>query len=356
MGKYENTMQMYYEMQADALVNTARQGDELLPRIRAALPARPQSVVLLGIGSSYHSARLAENEFRALSSLPVACMTPEQAVRVLPAFNRNTLVIAVSQSGTSSNTLSALWEIKRCGSPVFAVTQGLDSPIAKEAQTVVPLYIPDEKAGPKTMGVMASVCSLLLAAAALQDENDAWESLKTDLLAEADAMAANLPAVRDWTLALADSLAEESSWMVVGQREASAPAGECALKLTETVRRTVAFYELEEAVHGPCASFIARPALMCLHLPWEDAACPEALCGACEAKGGHAYRISLGNGAPSADGTRITLAYRTKRLSLLQLLLPAQAVSAWIPPKMGIDLDRKEDDPFSAILAGHLAP
>ena len=69
------------------------------------------------------------------------------------------------------------------------MTQGLSSPIAEEAQTVVPLYIPDEKAGPKTMGVMASVCSLLLAAAALSENPDAWESLKADFLAEADAVA-----------------------------------------------------------------------------------------------------------------------------------------------------------------------
>ena len=51
---------------------------------------------------------------------------------------------------------------------------------------------------------------------------------------------------------------------------------------------------------------------------------------------------------------RVDLTYRAKRLSILQLLLPAQAVSAFIPPKMGIDLDQKDSDPFTPILAGHL--
>ena len=348
-------MQMYYEMQADALRNTAKQGGGLLARIRETLSSpRPAAVVLLGIGSSFHSARLAESEFRALSGLPVTCMTPEQAMQHVSEISEKTLVIAVSQSGTSANTLSALKEIKRSGAAVFAVTQGLDSPIAKEARTVVPLFIPDETAGPKTMGVMASVCSLLLIAAALSEKEDSWEALKADLLAEADAMAENLPAVRDWVLSLGDTLAQETSWMVVGQRAAFAPAGECALKLTETVRRTVAFYELEEAVHGPCASFIARPALMCLRLPWEDQTRPEALSGLCEAKGGHAYRIGLDSGEPKMEGMRVALKYHAKRLSILQLLLPAQAVSAWIPPKMGIDLDQKDGDPFTPILAGHL--
>ena len=357
MAEYGNLMQMYYEMQADALRSTANQGDGAFSRIKAALSsARPEKAVLLGIGSSFHSACLAEGEFRALAGLPVTCLTPEQAARRMAEFCEKTLVIAVSQSGTSTNTLSALKEIKATGAAVLAVTQGLDSPIAKEAQAVVPLYIPDEKAGPKTMGVMATVCSLLLTAAALSEKQDAWAALKADLLAEADAMAENLPVARDWALSLSDTLAKEASWMIVGQRAAYAPAGECALKLTETVRRTVANYELEEAVHGPCASFIAKPALMCLRLPWEDAARPEALCGACEAKGGHAYRIGLDAGAPKAEGTRVTLAYRVKRLATLELLLPAQAVSAWIPPVMGIDLDKKEADPFSAILAGHLEP
>ena len=355
MEKYANLMQMYYGMQPDALANTASQGDGVYLRLRAALSAaRPRKTVLLGIGSSFHSACLAESCFRSLSSLPARCMTPEEALPLLSEFDGDTLVIAVSQSGTSSNTLDAVKKIRQTGANVFAVTQGLSSPIAREAREVIPLFIPDEKAGPKTMGVIASVCGLLLCAAALSENEEAWESLKADMMAEADAMKSNLPVVRDWVLSMGETLAGETSWMVVGQRAALAPAGECALKLTETVRRTVACYELEEAVHGPCASFIARPALMCLGLPWEDEIRPGALCDACEAKGGHAYRIGLAAGAPAADGRRVALRYGSERLSLLQLLLPAQAVSAWIPPLMGIDLDRKDDDPFGAILAGHL--
>lgn len=355
MKKYENEMQMYYEMQPCALKNTAEQGDGMFQRLRASLSReRIRRTVLLGIGSSFHSARLAESEFRALSGLPVSCLTPEAALQVLSEFNENTLVIAVSQSGTSANTLGAVREISRTGAPVLAVTQGPDSPIAAEAGTVVPLYIPWETAGPKTMGVMASVCSLLMIASSLSEKQDAWEKLKADMTKEAGAMEENLPVVRDWVLSLAQPLSMETAWMVTGQRAASAPAGECALKLTETVRRTAVSYELEEAVHGPCASFISRPALLCLRLPWEDEKRPEALCGACEAKGGHAYRIGLTSGAPETDGMRVSLTYAVQRLSLLQLLLPAQAISAWIPPKMGIDLDRKEDDPFSAVLAGHL--
>ncbi len=351
----ENRMQTYYGMQAEALLNTANQGDETVRMIRGmARSASFERIVLLGIGSSYHSASMAENEFQALARIPVNCMTPEQALRHLGEFNRKTLVIAVSQSGTSSNTLNLVREIRHMDSTVLAVTQGLASPIAKEAKAVIPLFIPDEQAGPKTMGVMASVSSLLLTSAALSENGDAWENLKKDLQAESEAMAANIPIVRDWVLGLSETLADEPSWMVVGQREAFAPAGECALKLTETVRRTAAVYELEEAVHGPLLSFAARPALLCLHLPWEDEVRPETLCGACEAKGGHAYRISLDSSLPRTEGTRVTLACRVKRLSLLELLLPAQAISAWIPPRMGIDLDRKDRDPFQEILAGHL--
>ena len=81
---------------------------------------------------------------------------------------------------------------------------------------------------------------------------------------------------------------------------------------------------------------------------------PEALCGLCEARGGHAYRIGLDKNAPSAEGKSITLQYACPRLAILELLLPAQAVSAWIAPLMGIDLDKHDSDSFSRILAGHL--
>ena len=355
--KHENLMQMYFEMQPQALRQTAEQGGEAFARLKEAFGRlKPQKAVLLGIGSSFHSGRLAESGFRALSGLTVECATPETAMTRLPEMLDRAVVLAVSQSGTSTNTLGALREIKRLGGAVFAVTQGLSSPIAKEADGVIPLFIPDEKAGPKTMGVIATACALLLAACAIRGDTDAWEALRQDMLSEADAMEANVSAARDWAVSLGDVLAKEESWMVVGQRAAFASAGESALKLTETVRRTVAFYELEEAVHGPCASFLARPALLCLHLPWEDAARPEALCGACEAKGGHAYRISLDEGAPVAEGMALTLRYGVRRLSHFELLLPAQAISAFVPPRMGIDLDQHESDPFTRILAGHLEP
>lgn len=356
MSTNENLMQMYYAMQADALRRTADEGETLLEGIRKALKGlQIQKVFLLGIGSSFHSARLAEHAFRELSGLPVESVTPETADVRIKEMNRQTLVIAISQSGTSSNTLSAVKRIKsQQASPVFTVTQGLSSPIAAESDAIIPLCIPDEKAGPKTMGVIATVCSLLLIAAAIRGDTDACTALLSDFRAEADAMEANVPAARDWALSLKDTLAAESAWMVVGQRAAFAPAGECALKLIETVRRIVTCMELEEAVHGPAASFIAHPALMVLHLPWDDAVRPEALCGLCEARGGHAYRIGLDKNAPSAQGKSITLQYACPRLAILELLLPAQAVSAWIAPLMGIDLDKHDSDSFSRILAGHL--
>ncbi|MCR4883600.1 MAG: SIS domain-containing protein [Clostridiales bacterium] len=356
MTANENLMQMYYAMQPDALRETANQAETILSGIEKALEGlHPEKVFLLGIGSSFHSARLAELEFRTLSGLPVESVTPETAEVRLQEMNPQTLVLAVSQSGTSTNTLAAVKQIKaQRGCPVFTVTQGLSSPLAAESDAIIPLCIPDEKAGPKTMGVVATVCSLLLAAAAIRRDRKACEDLIKDFRAEADAMEANIPAARDWALSLKDQLSAESAWMVVGQRAAFAPAGECALKLIETVRRIVTCLELEEAVHGPAASFISKPALMVLHLPWEDAVRPEALCGSCEARGGHAYRIGLDTSAPHGEAGSITLSYHCRRLSLLELLLPSQAVSAWIAPRMGIDLDRHDSDSFSRIFSGHL--
>ena len=356
MSTNENLMQMYYAMQPDALRRTADEGETLLKGIRKALEGlQIEKVFLLGIGSSFHSARLAELEFRTLSGLPVESVTPETVGFRMQEMNPGTLIIAISQSGTSSNTLEAVRQIKaQRGSPVFTVTQGLSSPIAAQSDAVIPLCIPDEKAGPKTMGVVATVCCLLLIAAAIHGDSEACAALISDFRAEADAMEANIPAARDWALSLKDTLAAESAWMVVGQRAAFAPAGECALKLIETVRRIVTCMELEEAVHGPAASFIAHPALMVLHLPWDDAVRPEALCGLCEERGGHAYRIGLDKCTPIPQGKSITLQYACPRLAILELLLPAQAVSAWIAPLMGIDLDKHDSNSFTRILAGHL--
>jgi hypothetical protein len=81
--------------------------------------------------------------------------------------------------------------IHKSESQIRRENKALEKRIAKEAKAVIPLFIPDEQAGPKTMGVMASVSSLLLTSAALSENGDAWENLKKDLQAESEAMAAN---------------------------------------------------------------------------------------------------------------------------------------------------------------------
>ncbi len=357
MTPYQNEMQRCFDGQPTAVRQVLRSLPDTLADFRARFGGkRPKTVVLLGIGSSYHALHMARAFGQALLGVPVLAQTPEQLDWLHPAMQESLLVIAASQSGTSTNVLARMRELKAFHIPTAAVTQALDSPVAQLADCVLPLDMPEEKAGPKTMGVMDTAIITAFALCALCDQSgQATATLAKQGEAFAQRLESNLPIVKEYVAKRAEALKGHPAWIVVGQKALCAPAGESALKLVETIRTPVALYELEEVVHGPCACFSRQTALLLLGSEWEERARPVALRNLCEASGGTAYSVVAIEGATEADGNQLLLSTPKHPLyAALMLLLPAQAISAWIPPVMGIDLDAHHENQWTAVLAGHL--
>ena len=355
MSDFVNEMQRCYVRQAEAVGQALEAMPAALADFRAKFSGRRfDCVVLLGIGSSFHALRMAQSFAQQTLGVPVWTQTPEQLDWLTPAMAGRVLVIAASQSGTSTNVLARMREIRAMGIDAAVITQGLESPLAQETGCVLPLNIPEEKAGPKTMGVMGTAITAAFAACALSGGN-AREQLAADVTAFRGQLAGNLPAVQDYVQARAEALAAHCAWLVVGEKRLHACAGESFLKLVETVRRPSTCYELEEIVHGPCACFSEDTALLCLSEERTRGERVQALCNLCEENGGTVYDVIAAAGPTREEDGRLLLAAPDHpMLTALMMLLPAQAISAFIPPLMGIDLDARSTSKWNAMLAGHL--
>ncbi len=354
---YANEMQRCYDMQALAVRQVLASLPGILPPFAERFGGKRYArAVLLGIGSSYHALHIARGFIQDTLGIPTFAQTPEQLDWLTSDRRADTLVIAASQSGTSTNMLRKIGELQDAGCDVVALTQFLESPIGKRARHALWLDIPEEKAGPKTMGVLATAMLAAFAACALRDASGRMtDALAKDGAAFADALEGNLSAAKAFAQTRARALGQHAAWIVVGQKEAYAPAGEAALKLVETVRVPVTAYELEEIVHGPCACFSKNTALMYMGTDWEERARPEALCGMCADMGGAVYKVVATEGDAREEGDRLYLHTQKHALyAMLTLLLPAQAVSAWVAPEMGVDLDAHAKNRWASVLAGHL--
>ncbi len=356
-----NLMQSYVPRQPEALqgVLDRRQKNigAFLTRYGSSAFAR---IIMIGAGSSFHALNMARPFCQKAMGVPVFACTPAQLGWLTPSMAADTLVLAASQSGTSTNVLKAVRQLRKSGFAIAAITQAPLSPIAQEADVHVLLDIPEEKTGPKTMGVSATVLTAQLMMGELAQSLDAFQkadmaSFYADMQSIIKVMPENIDAAIGWCERRKRAFLSSSSYLVVAQGDNASIAGECALKLIETVRVPAIGFELEEIIHGPAWVLHSGVSLVYLGTPWEDGTRPAALCDLCGSRGGESCRVSLCAEKPyESDQALMLNSCANPLLSAYALLLPAQVMSAWLPPAMGIDLDAKSVNPYASILAGHL--
>ena len=352
LESYTNEMQRCYARQPQAVRQILKAMPlTLQPIEQICREQRFRCIILLGIGSSYHALRMACAYARTILEIPVFVQTPEQLGWIDTQSGSGIVAIAASQSGTSINMLKGIRGLKARKVPVVLITQHEDSPMGKEADCVLLLRMQEEKAGPKTMGVLATAITAAFALCKLNRQTGLWmEELMVSCAAFADRLEENLQAAKQYALRHADEFKSHSAWIVTG-----AAAGEAALKLTETLREPAVAYELEELVHGPCACLSRRTILMCLSTAWDERDRIDTLCGLCEETGSTACDIVVTQGGTIEQGNRLLLSCpRHVLFSSLMLLLPAQAISAWVSPEKGIDLDLRIFPAWTAALGSHL--
>jgi glucosamine--fructose-6-phosphate aminotransferase (isomerizing) len=104
-------------------------------------PGGPEAIgriVFLGAGASYITSLVGKSIIEELTGIPVEVAYSHEFRYARPAVDHRTLVIAVSQSGETADTLAAMEEARRRGSRVIAITNTVDSSIARKAD--VQLY------------------------------------------------------------------------------------------------------------------------------------------------------------------------------------------------------------------------
>jgi len=101
-------------------------------------------VIMTACGTSYHAALVGEHLFEALARIPVEVEYASEFRYRNPPMDRHTVVLGITQSGETADTLAALRESKRKGQTTLAICNVVGSSIARAAEGGV--YLP---AGPE---------------------------------------------------------------------------------------------------------------------------------------------------------------------------------------------------------------
>ena len=214
-------------------------------------------VVLVAAGTSHHAALVAKYAIERWARLSVEVDIASEYRYRDPVVEVGTLVIGVSQSGETIDTIQAVREAKRRGARVVGIANIVDSSLAREADAVIYTRAGLEVSVASTKSFVAQVAALELLALRLA------QLRQTLAESEIDALVRGLGAVgtlvekalgrRDEVAALALALLDARDFFFLGRHVGFPTALEGALKLKEISYRHAEGYPAGELKHGPLA-------------------------------------------------------------------------------------------------------
>jgi glucosamine--fructose-6-phosphate aminotransferase (isomerizing) len=227
---------------ADLLASEARCFAELGRRLR---DLDPPFVATCARGSSDNAAGYLKYAVEMTLGVPVASIGPSVAsVYDAPLRMKGGALVSISQSGKSPDLVALQSRAKRAGALTIAMVNVTDSPLAREADVLLPLHAGPELSVAATKSFVASVT----AAAALVASWAEHASLKACLGRLPDVLRDALAA--DWSPA-AETFRTASSLYVVGRGPGFPIAQEMALKCKETAALHAEAFSTAEVMHGP---------------------------------------------------------------------------------------------------------
>ena len=155
-------------------------------------------IVIAACGSAYHTGMVDQYVIEDLAKVPVRVELASEFRYRKPLLNPNTLVIVVSQSGETADTLAALREAKSRGNKVLAIVNVVGSSIAREAD-----YVFQTLAGPEisVATTKAYSCQLvagyILAIALAKAKGQLDEKKENELLTEMRSLPAKIEKILD---------------------------------------------------------------------------------------------------------------------------------------------------------------
>ena len=213
-------------------------------------------IELVACGSAYYASLIGAAALQDWIGIPVRATVGSEFRYSPPPLDGNTLIIAVTQSGETADTIAPVRLARERGCPVIAVTNTVGSAITRESDAVLFLQAGPEMAVAASKTFVTQVTTLLVLAAAIarirgrladEDELAFGEALRALPAAAARALeSASVGAAE-----LARRYVSSRGFMFVGRGYGYPAALEGALKLKEVSYVHAEGYAAGELKHGP---------------------------------------------------------------------------------------------------------
>ena len=214
-------------------------------------------VVVVACGTAAHAGMVAKYAIENWTRIPVEMELASEFRYRDPIVNARSLVIAISQSGETMDTLMALRHAKEQGAKTLAICNTVGSTIPRESDAVIYTYAGPEIAVASTKAFLTQIIASYLVGLYLAQVRDVMPASEISaIMAELADMPGKVDLVLDTVepvRALAREFADSRSVLFIGRHVGFPVALEGALKLKELAYMHAEGFAAGELKHGPIA-------------------------------------------------------------------------------------------------------
>ena len=352
-GGYETFMLKEIHEQADAVAETiaGRLGesgveledigisDEFLKDIRR--------VVIVACGTSYHAGLVGRYAIEWWSRRPVEMDIASEFRYRNPVLSERDLVIGISQSGETADTLAAMRLARERGAKVLALTNIQGSQATRDSDGVLFTRAGLEIGVAATKTFVAQVAAMYLFALKLAQVHGTLEpavvrAVCDDLRAMPHSISTLLEGVDDRVRAIADHWKDAGFFLYLGRHVGLPICLEGALKLKEVSYIPTDAYAAGEMKHGPIALLDERTPVVCIAT--DSPVLEKVLSNIAEvrARGAHVIAVATeGSGQVAEYAEEVLEVPRTDwLLQPLLAVIPLQLLAYYIARARGLNVDQ----------------
>lgn len=303
-------------------------------------------IQIIACGTSMHAAMIGKYLIEDFCGIAVDVEASSEYIYRKTVTDENTLVIGVSQSGETADTITAIKQSKEKGSHILIVTNRPDSTMAREADSLVPVNAGIEVSVAATKSYTAQLISFYLLAIYMAEVKG---SAKPDFLRELKREMVILPQKLERILShkediqkCAKAFANHKDFIYIARGINFPTALEGALKLKEISYINATGYPAGELKHGPIAMLDeTMPVLSILML---GKVYEKILSNAEEAKARNAKLIALTNSNDEKLNELFNFIIKVPEvseiLSPVIAMIPLQLLAYYIAEFLGKDVDQ----------------
>lgn len=218
--------------------------------------ADAKRVVFAACGTSYYASLIGEYLFEDIARIPVEVEYASEFRYRNPVIEEGTVLIALSQSGETADTLEAVREAKKRGALTLGVVNSVGSSIARETDAGVYNHAGPEIGVASTKAFISQVVVLALIALYIgrmrdvsREEVDEFAETLKDLPHQVEKLLQHVEKIEQ----IAEKYADMRDFLFIGRRYSFPVALEGALKLKEISYIHAEGYGAGEMKHGPLA-------------------------------------------------------------------------------------------------------